>query len=152
MKTKLIVRVLYTFCVGAILTLCSEAFAQAPTAYKPGDTLSFTVRFEGDGIDRLAGAQVNLVLTSPIHDDQKNFLTYINANAGSAAKPGIFEATIKIPDFVASGTYTLRQVSTSTAYVGFTYKDDFPPITITVENKENFSQPKLKGIEITSKP
>ncbi|MGO9952883.1 MAG: hypothetical protein ACLPN1_11835 [Dissulfurispiraceae bacterium] len=142
---------LYALCVGAALTT-STAFAQVPTAYKPGDTLSFTIKFDGEGLEKLTNASVNLTLTSPVKEDQKAFLTYINVSAGSGARPGVFEVSAKIPDYTASGTYTLHVVNTGTPYVGFSYSEGLPSITITVINNDRFEKPKLRSVEITSKP
>ena len=151
MATKTITRALCA--LFAYVALATTAQAQAPTAYKPGDTLTFTVKFEGDGVDRLTGAQVTLDLTSHPQDDQKAFLTSLNANRTPAGgRAGVFDVSIKIPDFIASGTYMLRRVSTGTPYVGFSYSEDLPAITITVENHEHFTEPKLKSVEKTSNP
>lgn len=150
MKRMRIVSWLCALCAG--LALAPTVLAQATAVYHPGDTLSFTVKFDGDGVEKLTGAQVNLTLTSPPREDQKAFLTYINVSANGAVRPGVFEASGKIPDFVASGTYTLRQVSTGTQFVGFTYRDNLPSITIVIENDQHFTEPKLKSVEKTSNP
>jgi hypothetical protein len=148
-KTKTIFFALCAVCASAVFSI-STAFAQSPTVYHPGDSLSFTVKFDGDGVEKLTAAQVSLALSSPVREDQKAFLTSINLNSGGATRPGVFDASGKIPDFVASGTYTLRQVSTGTQFVGFLYRSDLPTITIAVENNQHFTQPQLKSVEKTS--
>jgi hypothetical protein len=152
MAIKASIKALCALCASAILFVGSQALAQAPTAYKPGDLLTFTVRFDGDGIDKLNNANVHLDLMSPVHEDQKAFVKYLNVSSGNPTRPGVFDVSLKIPDFIASGTYTVRSVSTGTAYVNFTYNDDLPVITITVENNEHFTQPSLKSVEKTSHP
>lgn len=148
MKLKTILPVV---CVWALAVMASSVHAQAPTAYKPGDLLTFTVRFEGESASKLSNAGVHLDLTTPVHDDQKAFITYLNVTGGQT-KPGTFDTVLRIPDFIASGTYKLTHVNAGTPYVNFDYAQDLPDITITVDNSDHFAKPALKSVEKTSHP
>jgi hypothetical protein len=148
---RAIVIALYAACVGAALTI-PTAFAQAPTSYHPGQTVSFNVTFEGIDVSKLTGAQLTLDMISSLHDDQAGFVTQININPSHSTGVGSFEISMVIPDNQGSGTYRLASVSTGTPNIGFSYRDGLPTLTITIDNPNRFTKPALKSVKETSRP
>ena len=140
------------FLLCATLFLSTAAFAQAPTPYHPGDTLSFKVRFEGADAGKLVNAQLYFRLTSAIHGDQQAFNTQIGVNQSKTISPGEFEVSIVIPRYMATGTYQLFQLNAGAGDVGFVYQNGLPSLIVNVDSHERLERPELKGITETSKP
>jgi hypothetical protein len=152
MAIKVIIRVFYALCACLTFATTATAFAQAPTPYHPGQTISFTVTFEGVDAGKLLGAQLLFRLTSPLHEDQPGFDTIVNVSNSKPAGPDAFEASIVIPASTATGTYRLERVSAGAKETGFSYTDGLPALVVTVENPARFIKPAVKGIKETSRP
>lgn len=150
-KTKTILRALSAMCVSAVLTI-STAFAQAPVPYHPGETLTFTVAFDGPDIAKLTGAQLYFRLSGALHPDQHGFTTQLSFNQSKTIRPGSFEVSLTIPDNAASGSYKLFQANTGTPDVGWSYQDNLPSLTIEVDNSTHLAMPTLKGITQDPRP
>jgi len=117
MQSKMLFRALYALCVGAVLT-SSTALTQAPTAYKPDDLLTFTVVFDGAGIDQIGAINVNMRLTTPRREDQPSFSQEFAASIVKPLGAGKFEVSTRIPQYVASGTYVFNGVTAGPAALG----------------------------------
>jgi hypothetical protein len=91
-----------------------------------------------------------LNLNSPPHDDQKVLSRSIVVGDIEKIGPGKFKVSGNIPDYAASGTYTLQRIAAGPRTLGlvFEYSSGLPSLTITVENPKHFTQPTLKGVEI----
>ena len=155
MKYTKILFALYALCVGAALTT-STASAQIPTAYKPGDLLTFIVVFDGPGTDQIGAINVEMHLTTPQHNDQPSFSTGFAASKIKPLGGGKFEVSTIIHEYVASGTYAFNRVTAGPAELGgiwdYPHAEGAPPITIIVDNDKHFAKPTLKSVEKTSKP
>lgn len=153
MKSKTIVLALCALCASIAFTI-PTAVAQVPVPYGPKDQISFTVTFDGPGTDEIARIAVGMALISPLHEGQEGFSTEFDAQTVKQLAPGKFNVSTAIPDYLASGTYSLRVVSAGPQSLGaiYSYRANLPSITITVKNDKQFTQPNLKGVELNPKP
>jgi len=140
---------LCALCASFASTVSVSVFAQAPTAYKPGDTIVFTVKFVGADVDKINQIQVNLI-DAQVPDDQQGFNNYFNADDTKQVGPDTFEVSGKILPNTASGAYTLRQIAAGSPPIGgeiFSYRDGLPNITIKIDNPARLKKPELKSVE-----
>lgn len=150
MFIKAIYRALCALCASTIFT--AAAFAQAPTPYHPGETLSFTVTFTGPDADKVVGAQLSFELSGNAEPGQEAFSRTMMAGGGNEAAKGSLTVGVMIPKGIATGTYKLTRLSAGTRDVGWVYQSGLPDITVRVENPSHLKQPVLQSIKETSKP
>lgn len=150
-RTKTAVRALCAMCASAVFTL-SAAFAQAPTPYHPGDTISFTVTFDGPDVSKLTGANLYFRTSDAVRPDQKGFATQLAFSGSNTLRPGSFKVSLTIPENAASGSYHLFQANTGTPDVGWVYQDNLPSVTIEVDNSKHLAMPTLKSVTQDPRP
>jgi len=130
------------------------AFGQAPpTPIHPGQTRTYTVRFEGQYADKLTGAQLTFNLFhGDVPPNQAGFSGQLRFTDSKPMGDGVFEVSGMIPTTLASGVYKLVRVNAGTRDVGVSYQDGLPDIVITVDNPDRFVAPALKSVtEVSEK-
>jgi hypothetical protein len=152
MVIKTIVKAFCALCACVALATASPTFAQIPAPYHPGETISFSISFDGKDASKMTGAQAYFRLTSRLHDEQQAFSTQLGVTTAKPISPGVFEISIVIPPNMATGTYSFFQANTGTPDVGFVYNEGLPILTVTIENSSEISKPAFKSIKETSKP
>jgi hypothetical protein len=136
----------------ALLVLATTSLiaqtAQAPMGirqhYKPGDTLRYTVTFEGDAnFDNLS----IYFAAGEVPPDQSGLTNSFGVGRSKKTGPGRFEVEGEIPSNVASGTYRLSGVQTRIAPNGAKNYDagEFHE-TIDVDNGAKYVFPPLKSV------
>ncbi|MFZ0661765.1 MAG: hypothetical protein WAM66_03670 [Acidobacteriaceae bacterium] len=149
MKMKFI---LPTLVMLASIAITPNLFAQAPGAYRPGQTISFKVTFAGPDADKLTNAHLYFRLVTPIHNDQQAFGTQLGLDQSKQISSGQFEVSVKVSETMASGTFKLFQANAGPNHIGFVYQDGLPDLSVTIKNPAHFIKPELKGITETSEP
>jgi hypothetical protein len=122
--------------------------SQAPTGishhFKPGDTLRYTVTFEGDpNFDN-----VNISFqTGGVPSDQSGLTNNFGVGRSRRVAPGKFEVEGEVPNNVASGTYRLSSVQTRISPSGVKDYDasSFHEI-FEIDNGTKYEFPPLKSV------
>jgi hypothetical protein len=135
------------------LVLATCVFAQTPSVLqhvKPGDTLSYYVKFDDD--PKFSQVRLQFRLQGTAKPDQQNMPTEftIISSFDKPKEPGTFDVQGKVGE-CATGTYELFTIvafyvdgNTSHSYV---YPGSGqPPVTVSVENEHKNLFPPLKSV------
>jgi len=154
MAFKAITQIIGALCACLIFATASTAFAQLPTPYGPGDPVSFTVSFDGEGAKDVSSIDVRFNLGGRPADDQPGFAREFDITSVTPLAPGKFKVFGKIPTYVASGTFKLTSVFAGPSELGnvWDYEPVIPELTIVVRDDKHFAKPNLKGVEINPRP
>jgi hypothetical protein len=112
--------------------------------YKPGDTIRYTVTFDGDpNFDNVS----IYFAAGQVSPDQSGLTNGFNAGRSKKSGPGRFEVEGEIPSNVASGTYRLSSVETRIAPNGAKGYDagEFHE-AVEVDNGVRYEFPTLKSV------
>jgi hypothetical protein len=112
--------------------------------YKPGDTLRYTVTFDGDpNFDNVS----IYFAAGEVPPDQSGLTNSFGVGRAKKAGPGKFDVEGEIPSNAASGTYRLSGVQTRIAPNGAKSYDaaEFHE-TVEVDNGVRYEFPPLKSI------
>lgn len=136
--------------VMLLVTVGVVAAQEAPAMsqhFKPGDSLHYYIRFEGN--PELSKVAMYFGLTGESKKNQTGLSSTIDLGEARRVSAGLYEVNGKIKEIVASGTYRLIQVAvvhppTSRTY---NYPQDFSEnITIEVVNDTGYEFPAIKSI------
>jgi hypothetical protein len=139
-----------------VLLFYGSAKAQETPIYKPGQTIRFSVTFEGADASKINSAQM-FWDTPKAPDDQPNFETSINTGGSSKKIPGqkAFELSYLVPSNQASGEYTLTQIRGGVDSPSLTLQypsQEIPTLKLTIKNTQTFERPKVKDVKVLSGP
>lgn len=131
-----------------MVTLAAQA-GQAPTGisqnHKPGDTLRYTVSFDGDPNFSYVG--VAFRKNGPVDSNQPGLRSGFGIDHFTKVKSGVFDVEGIIPPNTAAGIYDLFAIDTAIAPAGRqTYDASRFKLTITIRNEEKYDFPPLKSV------
>jgi hypothetical protein len=139
--------------LGGILFGFGIANAQQMPSYKPDQTITISVTFEGSDAARIKW--VLMVWNLPkAPDTQPNFSTQLNSgNQNNSRKtgPNTFAVSFKIPHNQASGDYTLAQIQATvdSPAVTLDYENqEIPERKVIINNTETLEKPKIKDVKV----
>ena len=133
-----------------LILVATPGFAQAPSSVQPyhkvGDTLRYTVVFDGDP----NFSSVSLYFSTPSAPpaDQAGLAQNFGINKTQKLGPGKFEVEGTIPDNIASGSYVLADIQPRIAPNGVKDYDarEFHQ-GFDVENPAKYEFPPLKDVK-----
>jgi hypothetical protein len=137
--------------LAVLLVVAASLMAQTgqgPTSirhhYKPGDTLHYTVTFEGNpNFDSVA----IYFQGGPVPPDQSGLTVNFGIDRSTKTASGTFDVDGSIPDSVATGTYQLVIVQTRIKPQGVKdYEAKSFHESIEIENSVRYEFPPLKSI------
>ena len=131
--------------------------AQTPApAYQPGQTISFSVKFEGHDAGQISNVSAYASIPK-VPDSQPGFQRDFGFNESKQIGPNTFEFSYTIPNNQASGDYQLGSI---TAILGT--KDTIPLVYhspgeflargFTINNPKIVEKPKIKEAKELSTP
>jgi hypothetical protein len=138
--------------VPLAIMLAAGVFAQAPSVsqhVKPGDTLSYYVKFDDD--PKFIRVDLQFFLQGAAKSDQQNMPTEftVRSHFDKPKEPGTFDVQGKVSE-CATGTYELRTIQAY--YVDGNTEHSYPypasgqaPVTVYVENDKNLF-PRVKSV------
>lgn len=137
------------FAVVFLMVVMAAQAGQAPTGisqrYKPGDTLRYTVAFDGD--PNFASLAIVFQKRGPVEPSQTGLSAGFGISYFAKRAPGVFNVEGKIPPTTATGIYDLVEVDTGIAPSGsHSYDTKKFGLTISVENDQKYEFPPLKSV------
>lgn len=150
MKKVMVMMIAFSLCV--IFSHNNRSYAQAPTVFKPGDKISFTVKFEEIGKDQISSVVLNSQIDGNPANDQSGFGTAFSINNPRKLSTDTFEVSVVIPGNIASGRYMITFIDVNMAS-GAYYRFDAPApsLRFDIKNDAILTKPKLKGLTLDSK-
>jgi hypothetical protein len=115
---------------------------------KPGDTLRYLVRFEGNPV--LSNLSLSFALPGSVKKDQAGFGRGFSLTQFKPLSTGGFEVEGVISKDVATGTYQLTQVYATHPPAARSYGgDELPKLTVDIINDVGYDFPPLKSVSPT---
>lgn len=147
MLRKMLLVALCVAYAGAAFTV--KCAAQAPS-YRPGDRICFTIRFDGEDIDKISWVSLFFDLHQAVPSDQIGLFNDFAVDETKKIEPGTYEVSGKVPWNAASGKYYLDQIGAGNKRIGLVFiynQPGLPSITFNVDNPEVLKKPELKSLE-----
>jgi hypothetical protein len=141
MRTKFAL-VFVVFC--ALLFAYGQDLKGITQHYKPGDTLRYTVEFDGDPKFDLVG--FGFYLSSGLQPDQPGLNGYFAINHTTKVRAGVFDVDGVIPQNAPAGTFEIRHVDAAIGPASKQYDTGGLHLTIQVDNAAKYNFPPLKSI------
>lgn len=139
-----------------LLGTCIANAQQGPTpSYKPDQTITISVTFEGGDASKITSALMIWNLPKA-PDKQPNFSTQLNSSGPDNSKktgPSTLEISFKIPHNQASGDYSLEQIQATVdpLHVTLVYPaPEIPERKVAINNTETVEKPKIKDVKVLS--
>ena len=132
----------------AILTALVSAHGQDLKAvvqhYKPGDTLRYSVEFDGD--PKFDSVGMGFYLQGNASPDQPGLGNYFAIAHTIKVRSGVFDVDGAIPAGTANGTFEVRWVSAAIESASKQYDANSFHITIQIDNDAKYIFPPLKSV------
>ena len=151
-------RTIQKISVFAVIVLnFSFVLAQTPVpAYRPGQTISFSVTFEGHDVAHISNVSA-YASTPQVPDSQPGFQRDFGFNVSKQIGPNTFEFSYVIPHNQASGDYQLGSITATvgtqeTIPITYHSPSEFPARKFTITNPKTLEKPTIKDVKELSTP
>jgi hypothetical protein len=129
---------------SALLLTHAQDLKGVTQHYKPGDTLRYTVEFDGD--PKFDSVSLAFYLNSGLQPDQPGLNGYFAINHTTKVRAGAFDVDGAIPQNAPAGTFEIRRVDAAIGPASKQYDTGSFHITIQVDNDAKYNFPPLKSI------
>jgi hypothetical protein len=131
------------------------SFAAAQTAvptYKPNQTITISVTFEGIDVSKITAVRWIANISTPALPSQPKFSTQMNAGASKpGSTPNTFDVSFTVQTNQASGDYDLNDIRATVANpsVDLMYAPpEFPQRMLRIDNSQTLTKPTIKDVKV----
>ncbi len=129
---------------SALLFARGQDLKRLTQHYKPGDTLHYSVEFDGD--PKFDSVSLGFYLSTGLQPDQPGLNGYFAINHTTKVRAGVFDVDGVIPQNAPAGTFEIRHVDAVIGPASKQYDTGNLHITIQVDNDAKYNFPPLKSI------